>query len=83
MLAEKQHSAAIMSQLAETKEEIEELQKKFTDANRTNDTLQDSLKRFSSHVALITQCNHTSTVIQASADVPVNNILYHSHSSKL
>ncbi|EMS55825.1 Myosin-J heavy chain [Triticum urartu] len=45
LLAEKQHSAAIMSQLAETKEEIEELQKKFTDANRTNDTLQDSLKR--------------------------------------
>uniref|UniRef100_A0A452ZP88 Myosin motor domain-containing protein n=1 Tax=Aegilops tauschii subsp. strangulata TaxID=200361 RepID=A0A452ZP88_AEGTS len=45
LLAEKQHSAAIMSQLAETKEEIEELQKKFTDANRTNDMLQDSLKR--------------------------------------
>ncbi|XP_044981103.1 myosin-5-like isoform X2 [Hordeum vulgare subsp. vulgare] len=45
LLAEKQHGAAIMSQLAETKEEIEELQKKFTDANRTNDMLQDSLKR--------------------------------------
>ncbi|CAM0954276.1 unnamed protein product [Alopecurus aequalis] len=45
LLAEKQHSTGIMSQLAETKEEIEELQKKFTDANRTNDMLQDSLKR--------------------------------------
>uniref|UniRef100_A0ACD5TEB0 Uncharacterized protein n=1 Tax=Avena sativa TaxID=4498 RepID=A0ACD5TEB0_AVESA len=45
LLAEKQHSTGIMSQLAETKEEIEELQKKFTDASRTNDVLQDSLKR--------------------------------------
>jgi uncharacterized membrane protein (DUF106 family) len=61
LLAEKQHSTGIMSQLAETKEEIGELQKKFTDASRTNDMLQDSLKRFSSHAALITQCNHTST----------------------
>lgn len=62
MLAEKQHSAAIMSQLAETQEGIEELQKKFTDANRTNDLLQDSLKRFISHFILITQCYHTSTI---------------------
>ncbi|KAM0843588.1 hypothetical protein ACQ4PT_057616 [Festuca glaucescens] len=46
LLAEKQHSTGIMSQLAETKEEIGELQKKFTDASRTNDMLQDSLKRF-------------------------------------
>uniref|UniRef100_A0ACD5T7Z5 Uncharacterized protein n=1 Tax=Avena sativa TaxID=4498 RepID=A0ACD5T7Z5_AVESA len=45
LLAEKQHSTGIMSQLADTKEEIEELQKKFTDASRTNDVLQDSLKR--------------------------------------
>jgi hypothetical protein len=61
LLAEKQHSTGIMSQLIETKEEIEELQKKFTDASRANDVLQDSFKRFSSHATLITQCNHTST----------------------
>ncbi|KAG8086217.1 hypothetical protein GUJ93_ZPchr0010g8727 [Zizania palustris] len=46
LLTEKQHSAAIISQLAETKQGNEELQKKLTDANRTNDLLQDSLKRF-------------------------------------
>ncbi|XP_015693143.1 myosin-9-like isoform X2 [Oryza brachyantha] len=46
LLAEKQHSAAIMSQLAEMKQGNEELQKKLADANRTNNLLQDSLKRF-------------------------------------
>uniref|UniRef100_A0A0D9WJ44 Myosin motor domain-containing protein n=1 Tax=Leersia perrieri TaxID=77586 RepID=A0A0D9WJ44_9ORYZ len=46
LVAEKQHSAAIMSQIAEVKQGNEELQKKLADANRTNDLLQDSLKRF-------------------------------------
>uniref|UniRef100_A0A0D3GA85 Myosin motor domain-containing protein n=1 Tax=Oryza barthii TaxID=65489 RepID=A0A0D3GA85_9ORYZ len=50
LLAEKQHSAAIMSQLAETKQGNEELQKKLADVNRTNDILQDSLKRFEENV---------------------------------
>uniref|UniRef100_A0A0E0A235 Myosin motor domain-containing protein n=1 Tax=Oryza glumipatula TaxID=40148 RepID=A0A0E0A235_9ORYZ len=50
LLAEKQHSAAIMSQLAETKQGNEELQKKLADINRTNDILQDSLKRFEENV---------------------------------
>ncbi|KAF0924298.1 hypothetical protein E2562_009998 [Oryza meyeriana var. granulata] len=51
LLAEKQHSAAIMSQLAETKQGNEELQRKLADANRTNDLLQDSLKRFEENAA--------------------------------
>jgi myosin-5 len=51
LLAEKQHSAAIMSQLAETKQGNEELQKKLADVNRTNDILQDSLKRFISLIS--------------------------------
>ncbi|XP_010231102.1 myosin-11 isoform X2 [Brachypodium distachyon] len=46
LLAEKQHGAAIISQLAETQKEIDELQKKFTEASKTNEMLQDSLKRF-------------------------------------
>ncbi|KAG2626120.1 hypothetical protein PVAP13_3KG321543 [Panicum virgatum] len=45
LLAEKQKSTAIFSQLAEAQQDIEVLQKKFADANRTNDLLQDSLKR--------------------------------------
>jgi len=45
LLAEKQQSTAIFSQLAEAQQDIEVLQKKFADANRTNDLLQDSLKR--------------------------------------
>ena len=62
LLAEKQQSTAIFSQLAEAQQDIEVLQKKFADANRTNDLLQDSLKRLFSHVTLITQCYHTSTI---------------------
>ena len=56
MLAEKQQSTAIFSQLAEAQQDIKVLQKKFADANRTNDLLQDSLKRLFSHVTLIPQC---------------------------
>ena len=56
LLAEKQQSTAIFSQLAEAQQDIEVLQKKFADANRTNDLLQDSLKRLFSHVTLIPQC---------------------------
>ncbi|KAL6851666.1 hypothetical protein ACP4OV_020230 [Aristida adscensionis] len=46
LLAEKQQSTSIMLQLAETQQGIEVLQKKFADANKTNDLLQNSLKRF-------------------------------------
>jgi myosin V len=62
LLAEKQQSTAIFSQLAEAQQDIEVLQKKFADANRTNDLLQDSLKRLFSHVTLITQRYHASTI---------------------
>lgn len=60
MLAEKQQSTAIISQLAEAQQGIKILQKKFADTSRTNDLLQDSLKRLTSHVTLITGCYHTS-----------------------
>ncbi|RCV16775.1 hypothetical protein SETIT_3G164800v2 [Setaria italica] len=45
LLAEKQQSTATFSQLTEAQQGIEVLQKKFADARRTNDLLQDSLKR--------------------------------------
>ncbi|CAL5096008.1 unnamed protein product [Urochloa decumbens] len=45
LLTEKQQSTATFSQLAEAQQCIEVLQKKFADANKTNDLLQDSLKR--------------------------------------
>ncbi|OEL35583.1 Myosin-17, partial [Dichanthelium oligosanthes] len=45
LLAEKQQSTATFSQLAEAQQGVEVLQKKFADANRTNDLLQDSLKK--------------------------------------
>lgn len=54
MLSEKQQNTAIISQLAEAQQGIEVLQKKFEDANKTIDLLQDSLKRLTSHVTLIT-----------------------------
>ncbi|KAK3138149.1 hypothetical protein QOZ80_5AG0365180 [Eleusine coracana subsp. coracana] len=46
LLAEKHQSTVATSQLAETQQAMEVLKKKFVDANRTNDLLQDSLKRF-------------------------------------
>ncbi|GJM89587.1 hypothetical protein PR202_ga05793 [Eleusine coracana subsp. coracana] len=45
LLAEKHQSTVATSQLAETQQAMEVLKKKFVDANRTNDLLQDSLKR--------------------------------------
>ncbi|CAL4902054.1 unnamed protein product [Urochloa decumbens] len=45
LLTEKQQSTATFSQLAEAQQCVEVLQKKFADANKTNDLLQDSLKR--------------------------------------
>lgn len=54
--AEKQQNTAIFSQLTEALQGIEALHKKFADANRANDLLQVSLKRFISHVTLITRC---------------------------
>ncbi|CAN6327466.1 unnamed protein product [Urochloa humidicola] len=45
LLTEKQQSTVIFSQLAEAQQCIEVLQKKFADANKTNDLLQGSLKR--------------------------------------
>ncbi|XP_021303107.1 myosin-17 isoform X4 [Sorghum bicolor] len=45
LLSEKQQNTAIISQLAEAQQGIEVLQKKFEDANKTIDLLQDSLKR--------------------------------------
>nr|AGT17069.1 hypothetical protein SHCRBa_198_P02_F_140 [Saccharum hybrid cultivar R570] len=45
LLSEKHQSTAIISQLAEAQQGVEVLQKKFADANKTIDLLQDSLKR--------------------------------------
>jgi myosin-5 len=53
LLSEKHQSTAIISQLAEAQQGVEVLQKKFADANKTIDLLQDSLKRLTSHVTLI------------------------------
>ncbi|XP_023156085.1 myosin-11 isoform X10 [Zea mays] len=45
LLSEKQQSTAIISQLTEAQQDIQVLQKKFADANKTIELLQDSLKR--------------------------------------